>query len=270
MHIPKCAGTTVRNALAPYDEHTEQFYDKAVATHPVLGPLDHHHIPLAVLDEHFPEYFARLTAYRSFALVRDPFSRFPSSLHERFVQRDRRPLSERDAAEVAREVDAVLARLANHPKDVPITAPDLIHFSRQHDYIFLDGRQIVEKPRTISEVDDLLDEVSRVVGQPVRPEEIKNRRLRYAVPQIERLQIAVTRPIETLLPRRIWKPAFKPIKSMFMAIGLIRPSENPLLQLPNSVEINSFIGEFYADDISLFTKLDAARLSRTTTEAQHL
>lgn len=255
IHIPKCAGTTVRNALAPYDEHADRFFDRAVFPHPVLGALDYPHIPLAVLNDHFPEDFAKLREYRSFALVRDPVSRFPSSLHERFVQQDRRPLSQRDPTEIAREVDKVLALLANHPADQPITDPGLIHFSRQRDYIFLDGQQIVTSPRSIAEVDHLLDELSAIIGQRVQPEESKNRRIAYTNPTIERLQTAITRPIEKALPRRIWKPAFKPIKAAFQAVGLIQKSRNPLLDLPNAAEITAFVRMFYAGDIKLFEEL---------------
>lgn len=240
-----------------YDDHSDRFYDVAVAEHPVLGPLDHHHIPLEVLRDHFPEDFAKLTEYQTFALVRDPFSRFPSSLHERFIQRDRRPLSKRNTDEIAHEVDKVLALLTRHPQDAPIIDPSLIHFSRQCDYIFLDRLQVVENPRTIANVNTLLDELSAIIGEKIRPEESKNRRLNYTSDTVEKLQIAVTRPIEKLLPRTIWKPAFKPIKSAFRAVGLIKESRNPLAELPNSDDITAFIREFYARDIALFETLQS-------------
>lgn len=259
VHIPKCAGTTIRNALAPYDEHADRFWGRAVAPHSVLGSLDYPHIPLAVLQTHFPEDFARLVAYQSFALVRDPFARFPSSLHERLIHRDGQTLSLRSAAEIAREVDAVLACLANHPSDAPITDPGLIHFSRQCDYIFLDGHQIVDRLRTVADVDTLLEEVSDIVGVLVRPKENMNARLDYASPMVQRLQLAVTALIERVLPRRIWKPAYVPIKRALHSLGLIHPSRNPLEQLPNFGDIEAFVAEFYSHDIHLFERLEAER-----------
>lgn len=254
VHIPKCAGTTVRNAMAPYDEHRGRFYDRAVADHSALGMLDHHHIPLSVLQDHFPEDFAKLRTYRSFAILRDPYSRFPSSLHERFVQRDRRPLSERDKGEVAREVDKVLALLARHPSNEPILDPTLIHFSRQRDYIMLGDEQIVSRPYVIAHVDQMLGEISDLVGEQVRPEESKNRRLVYRNRAIEKLQLAVTRPIEQILPRRIWKPAFKPIKAAFQATGILQAGGNPLSTLENADDIRAFVTDFYAEDIALYRR----------------
>jgi hypothetical protein len=255
VHIPKCAGTTLRNALLPFDEHAARFYDKAVAPHPGLGRLDHHHIPLAVLRDHFPEDFEKLTAYRSFALVRDPFSRFPSSLHERLVQRDRRPLSVRTRDEIAREVDVVLSYLARLPSTVAITDPEYIHFSRQCDYVSLDGCQIVGHPRPVSEVDALLSDLSMIVGRPIRPEENKNQRFSHSNLFIARLQHGVTRRIEAALPGRIWKPLYRPIKRTFFALGVIRRDTDVLSALPNSNEVTAFITEFYAKDMKLFREL---------------
>lgn len=268
VHIPKCAGTTLRHALAPFDEVADRYHDKAVTEHPMLGPLDYPHIPLAVLAEHFAEDFSRLDHYRSFALVRDPFQRFPSSLHERLIQRDRKPLDKLNKAEIAREVDAVLEKLSRHTGERPITDPAFIHFSRQKDYIFLDRQQVVKTIRTVDEVADVLSEISMLVGWSIRPEESKNRRLYHAYPVVDSMQMAIARPIEKALPRRVWKPVFKQLKAVFVAAGLLRHAGNPLAELPNAGEIDAFITEFYADDIHLFEKANAARRGRTTTSRQ--
>lgn len=259
VHIPKCAGTSVRTALSPYDQAHARFYDKAVAEHPVLGLLDYHHIPLAVLRDYFADDYARLVAYRSFALVRDPVSRFPSSLHERFVQRDRIALADRPRDEVARELDKVMAELSRLPGDAPIVDPALIHFSRQCDYINLDGQQIVDTPRTVGEVDDLLEEVSGLLGRPVRLGQHHNLRYHHVLPALGRLQAAITAPIERTLPRWLWKPVYRPIKAALFAAGVVRTGRNPLADLPNADDCAAFIQEFYADDIRLFQRLDTQR-----------
>lgn len=267
MHIPKCAGTTVRDALAPFDEAANRYYDKAVATHPEFGPLDFHHIPLAVLRDHFPQDFARLSEYRSFALFRDPASRFPSSIHERFVQKDGVPLTNRDPDEVAREVDLVLAELARQPSGAPIINPELIHFSRQRDYVMLDGVQIVGSARTVAQVDSLLAELSGIVGQPVRTEGSKNRRYQYNSRSLERTVRAVAQPIEAVLPVHAWKRVYKPIKSAFLYTGLLRRVGDALAELPNAAEIDAFVADFYADDFALFNRLVAASRQSGKTEA---
>jgi len=265
MHIPKCAGTTLRHALAHFDEATERYYDKGMTEHPVLGPLDYHHIPLAVLKEHFSSDCARFEGCLSFALVRDPFARFPSSLHERLIQRDRKPLNKRDGANIAREVDEALEMLSRHPKDKSITDPKLVYFSRQKDDNFLDERQIVQTVRTVDEVKEILGELFATAGRPIQPKESKNRRLHHTFPFVESPQKAITRPIEKALPRRVWKPAFKPVKAAFIAAGPMRRAVNPLAELPNANEIEAFVAEFYADDIHLCENANVARRVRTTT-----
>ena len=67
----------------------------------------------------------------------------------------------------------------------------------------------------------------------------------------------MTWPIEKALPRRVWKPFFKPVKAAFVATGLIRHAGNPLADLPNADEIDAFIAEFYAEDIRFYDAVSA-------------
>jgi hypothetical protein len=77
-HIPKCAGTSVRDALQHLDDR-DGFYTGRVDQHPTLGLLDYVHIPLFNLRDHFRSEFEKAGDYWSFAVVRDPFGRFPSA-----------------------------------------------------------------------------------------------------------------------------------------------------------------------------------------------
>ena len=220
------------------------------------------HIPPRILRNHFEEVFAKLTEYWSFALIRDPFSRFSSSLHECFVQRDHQPQNLREPSEIACEVKEVIAHLAKQPNHIPITDPDLIHFSRQSDYVYLDDRQIVKDPRTVAELGDVLADVSKHLQEPVKLKESKNERTVYKSRTIQALQDAITRPIQRVLPRQIWKPAYAPIKSVFRATGLIQKDKNRIAELPNYRDIQAFISEFYARDIRLYEQLLAERKQR--------
>lgn len=262
VHIPKCGGTSVRKVLRPFDDAAERYFDKAVDQHPDLGRLDYHHIPLAVLREHFREDFECLASYRSFALIRDPFQRFPSSLHERFVQRDRITLSERDQTEVAREIDIVMSQLTNHPDNLPITDPELIHFSRQCDYVFLDGKQVIDTPRTLADIDELVSILSTLIGAPLSVGEARNRRLQYSHVFLARLTGVITRPLDKGLPSWFWRPIYSSAREVFIMTGLARKGGTAISDLPNFEAIRAFVTEFYAEDIRLFQKLDADRLNR--------
>jgi hypothetical protein len=172
-------------------------------------------------------------------------------------------LPDQDASKIAREVDAVLARLDRHGSDNPVTDPDLIHFSRQSDYVFLDGQQVVETLRTVAETGDLLAEIFGLLGAEPPLLEKSNQRVRYSSTALQRAHASITAPIQRTLPRWVWKPLFRPIKRAFLKTGVLHERADPLETLPNADDIRAFIEEFYADDIALFDRLEAARRERT-------
>ena len=80
VHIAKCAGSTIRQQLRGIDDAQGRFYRSI--EHPVLGWINGNHIPLSVLQEHFPQDLAALRAVRSYTLTRDPMDRFISGVSQ--------------------------------------------------------------------------------------------------------------------------------------------------------------------------------------------
>jgi len=79
IHNPKCAGTTVRRALMPFDTTGDFFW----LFHAVDGrEIDKAHLPMALLKRLFPEYFARLETHFVFMFTRDPYARAISAFNE--------------------------------------------------------------------------------------------------------------------------------------------------------------------------------------------
>src|SRR5215468_7000541 len=81
VHIPKCAGTSIRRALRQADTTGEAFF--RIADHPVMGLVHLAHLTLADLAEHYPDTLAQIARYRSMAIVRDPVERFYSAVFQR-------------------------------------------------------------------------------------------------------------------------------------------------------------------------------------------
>jgi len=100
------------------------------------------------------------------------------------------------------------------------------------------------------------------VAAPIRRTQRRNLRYHHASPAIRRLQGAVTGKIEKALPPWIWKPVYRPIKAVLFATGVVQTGRDPLAELPNATEIAAFVRKFYADEIRLFRRLDAARRAR--------
>jgi hypothetical protein len=48
IHIPKCAGTSVRNVLEGFDETGGRFNTR-IADDPKFGRLDYTHLPLSIM-----------------------------------------------------------------------------------------------------------------------------------------------------------------------------------------------------------------------------
>ena len=251
VHIPKCGGTSVRSALARYDDRAEQYYDKGRATHPVLGDLDHHHIPLSVLRENFPEDFECVKRYTSFAIVRDPFERFPSSVFQRLRATNAEKLSSED---VRAEVDAVIGRLLALSPGEPVLEPDLIHFSRQQDYVSLDGNRIVDNVFALNGIPELISAVSGLTGEIISPVQRENERLRFSNALLASADRWVQARIMNNLPRRAWKPVFTLAKGGLMRTGVLKRSNDWHGAVFQSEDVQRFIREFYANDISLFSE----------------
>jgi hypothetical protein len=108
IHIPKCAGTSLRWPLQWFDDTNGRF-TRYVGEHEVLGLLDYVHIPLKVLREHFTSEYEKLKKYQSYAVVRNPFSRFSSFLTQHANQYGDKQFQCMTKKEIQRSLDAVIS-----------------------------------------------------------------------------------------------------------------------------------------------------------------
>jgi hypothetical protein len=168
VHIPKCGGTSISLQLSELDSYGGRFRNKG--RHPELGSVHFAHIPLTFLRAAFPDVFAKVAAYQSFALTRDPHDRFASAVFQRLEEfrgvRKTAVTSQMALAE-AREVIAWLTGRG------PFCDLDYIHFSRQIDYVRLDGHGVVGNVFAIETMDEMtrgLGEVCQVSLDPERRE----------------------------------------------------------------------------------------------------
>ncbi|MFC3100231.1 sulfotransferase family 2 domain-containing protein [Altererythrobacter lauratis] len=154
IHIPKCAGTTVRAALEQFDERQEVM-TRGLDAHPTRpftyapapgAPFaDFHHLTLAQVQRWFPAELARVEASRSFAVIRDPHERLISALSQRLKQFHGLAVEDLPPARIADALEEALAHLDDllaSGNDLPF---DFVHFQPQADYIALDGRRIVRE-----------------------------------------------------------------------------------------------------------------------------
>jgi len=86
IHVPKCAGTTIRGSLRRYDTRNNYYWDHhslpgSKASSPALE-IDKAHLPLAILRSLYPNDFSLLSKYTTFAVSRHPRTRLVSAFFE--------------------------------------------------------------------------------------------------------------------------------------------------------------------------------------------
>ena len=160
VHIPKCAGTTVRKFLKKFNCRKDTLY--GFDNHPDLGRLDMGHIPLFTLREHFFSDFEALQIYWSFAVVRNPFDRFVSSLSERFKTHKGKSIKQCSEKEIRSAIRETIEYLTENENC--LLSHEFIHFQKQVDYIKLDGEQIIESLYTIEQIDELVADFQSKIG----------------------------------------------------------------------------------------------------------
>ena len=256
MHIPKCGGTAVRSALEQFDERADIYFNRARDAHGTLGELDYRHIPLSILRDHFTDDFRCVARYQAFAVMRDPFERFPSAVFQRI--RTKLPVDPATDA-IHREVDAIMAQLSARFFATPVTDPDLIHFTRQCDYIYCDGQKLVDHIYLLADVASLVAAVSELSGTAIAPPQRENERLRYSNKALAAADRWVQTRVMNTLPRRIWKPVFSIVKGGLSRTGVLRRENDWYSGVFERPDVQNFIARFYAQDIETFDQLSAIK-----------
>lgn len=163
IHVPKAGGTSVREVLQPYDETNGKHYNR-IDAHDVLGTIDYVHIPLFILREHFSKIYDKLNRYATYALIRDPFSRFPSALSQHQKIYKKQPIMDMNELEVRNAVDGIIRTLRDYDATTSYLPYQYIHFQRQVDFIYDQNRQIAMHVYDSKNISSMLDQLSETMG----------------------------------------------------------------------------------------------------------
>ena len=253
VDIAKCGGTTIRTVLRSIDERQAQFQDWNIADHPVLGRIDYGHLPMAIIKDHFPDEFVLFSSYRSFDMERDPALRFCSAVNPRHKGVKGSPLTSLDQATFQSEADEAIALLDRHSGDVMLPT-SLIHFTRQWDYVALEGEVIVSDIFHLDHLEAMLQTISqhsgRNLSQPPRTEAVA-----YGNAPLAKLDAVIQPFLKRTLPRSAWKPLFVSAKRGLMAAGLLAPEKADRLDQFLSPNQRQFIEDYYKRDYSLLDEV---------------
>lgn len=249
VHIPKCAGTSVRTPLSQFDDR-QGFYTNRVDQHHSLGLLDYVHIPLFTLRDFFNADYKKFEHYWAFTVIRDPFLRFPSSLSQQLKMYGERPIQNLGKKEVKSEIDRVISFLSKQPQNNHQLPAHYIHFQKQVDFIYVDGKKTVKSLYTVDQVGKLLEQISDRVGHDLtKKNEFGESNNQTLIHRNEVLRIlfqstrSINKNIANFLPRTI---------KISLRL-LVYTSQN---QKPDNVfssnYVKDFIRNYYKDDIQLW------------------
>ncbi len=246
IHVPKCAGTSVRAAVLPYHDADDRFL-KTVEKHPELGELDFRHLPLPLLRELDPEAFHKLKRYDSYALLRDPFQRFRSAMAQRAKMYLGKEFAQMDEQELRTEIERVMDYLRSEPA---VIAPAFIHFARQSDFVQLGDERLVRHLYPVERVDLFVQALGRHIGTDALRIEHANRTTVFRYPQLKHMVQNGSALARHFLPQPVHETLRRSARRVLM-----KPGAEADLPALREDRVQEFIAHYYAADIALHQEI---------------
>ena len=195
VHIPKCAGTSVRKALQPIDDTVGMF--DHIADHPFMGRINYGHITIADLARYFPDYYERVATFQSVAIVRDPEDRFFSAMFQRLREFKGYAQSQITDAVVYTESRAVIRHLESSIGRLDL---EYVHFNRQSDYVFNDGVRVVQRVFALDQLASAAAYIAQCTGVRLVTTERENRTKALRITGLRPLVRALRAPYVSAVP----------------------------------------------------------------------
>lgn len=242
VHIPKCAGSTIRQQLRAQDDLKEKFYYSI--TLPGLGRINGNHVRLPVLEAYFPDDLEALRAVTSYAITREPMERFLSGVSQYLRARGDEPaeLSENELQRVTAEIIQRLT--ADATKD----DFDLTVFFPQVDYVFLNGERVVNHLYTMENIDQLFDAIETRHNLTLLRDKVWNPTVTYKIPQMS----GGLKRLKDVAQRYLPMKAYVALREL--GIRTLTTKGVPKLHdtLSSDAQVRAFVSEHYAQDAQLY------------------
>ncbi len=249
VHIPKNAGSTVRHQLRQYDDNEGAFF--RVAQVEGYGRLNLNHVPLHLLREFFPEAFAALGQVSTYSMIRDPDSRFISAMAQRMrgpLKREPSEFTRPEILQVLAEVRTTLGAKAEFP------AHDFVVFSKQTEYVDLDGARWIKDIWPVEALPDFMDHVETAHGLKMIRDTVFNPTVTYRNQALVKPLKAMKNVAKKALPVGLYSRLRDTTVSLLTTRGV------PLLNetIAEDAATQAFLRDYYAADYALYEEARAA------------
>lgn len=265
IHVPKNGGKSVRQALdaaAPLNLQftaadlgmspealAADYASGAGVRHPQLGQIKPEHLPLVFWRDYFPTTFAAFSRCKSFVLLREPRDRFFSAVLQRLGEYQDMKALRADDPVVTREALAVCEWLEGRG---PFCDIGYIHFTRQTDYVELDGTRLVDALFPISRTDAAAHWIAAQTGLEiaVAHEHARREPKKWA---------STLQPMARFAGRRIIPgPVKRALYPLWRNSGAFADASKRYRSIALDPAVETFISRYYAADNALYAQAEAA------------
>lgn len=248
IHIPKCAGTSVRRALREIDTTGAAFF--SIADHPAMGQVHLAHLTLKDVALYYPDALERISHYRSMAILRDPVERFYSAIFQRLREFKGVAQSAISAEMVEADAKRVIAYLETAPRRLDL---EHVHFNRQADFVELEGQRLVRDIFQLADMAGAAHHIRSITGIDIGDDK-RNR--------TTQLRFRALRPLQRMLRDRyasLVAPERRArIRERMTRVGFYNGVPKQQFVQPGS-RIDQFIRDYYARDFEIVA--ECARLA---------
>jgi hypothetical protein len=244
VHIPKCAGSTIRHPLRDKDDFDGRFYRSI--EHPDLGLINGNHIPLDVLRTHFPDAFEALRRVTSYTITRDPMKRFVSGIAQHIRDGGGEPAGMDDA-----EILALAHGVIDYMQALE-GMPDFRHtlFIRQESYIRIGRTRIIDHVFAMERMDAVFDVLERRHDLHLNRDSVWNPTVTYRFPKhADKLKAA-----KDMARRILPVGAYARLRDVSIGVLTTRGVSNLNETIENDPKVQEFVRSYYAADSALHEK----------------
>lgn len=243
VHVPKCAGTSLRTQIVETDP--DHIAMAEVGEHPVLGTIDFGHVTLGNLSAYFPEIYSYFGTLPSFAVMRDPLTRFGSALRQYLWRYEQTPMTLLPDDVLKIRAMEAMDRIRQEIDD---PSHQMIFFARQKDFVFHNQERIVDHLIPIENVSEFISYLSRLTGVPMDTGRKSNQNVDLRMKWIGPIAFRANAILRSALPLGLHSK----IKDSALSVLASKQSaaaSSGILDLP---EVKNFVAEIYAEDQALY------------------
>ncbi|MEM7508237.1 MAG: sulfotransferase family 2 domain-containing protein [Pseudomonadota bacterium] len=254
VHIPKCAGSTIRQQLRGMDDLDERFFRSL--EHPDLGKINANHLPLDILDRFYPEDLSALRSVTSYTLVRDPMDRFLSGVAQYVRGGGNDPGERMEPGQMTPQTALRIAgTIMDHMQETQgLTDHRHTLFMRQAAYVRLHGTQVIDHVYPVEAINDLMDRLDHQHGLTLERDQVWNPTVTYRVPAMA----GGLKRVKDVARKALPLSAYARMRNLGVKLFTTKGAPALTETLRNDDKVQRFVNSFYAEDAEIYRAAQAA------------